>query len=487
MTDLATLPQIDYDPDGMTPFHMPPPPRPRGLAWLAWIVVALVVGFILSISAFVDIPADPAGGRFVLEMQSKYLVGANQWPGVSGSMLFDQSEMLDIGPVEQRLCVVALAGELAGPEKAADQLSSLLRVMRDHKREPTERQQALIDALDDLYADFETGAWDAPSLSAEERELLKSELGWFGELALVPPATADHTARDAALAPATRTLWVIVSAAGLGLLLFFTGVVLLIVFLVQAMLGRIHWRHDVVPAVGGIYAEAFAVWMVLFIALSVAADFALPDAPFIPMNLAVQALGLLALGWPLLRRVPWRRLREEIGLTAGRGASEFFWGFAAYAATLPLLAIGILAMLALAAVQAAVTGAPDPFDAANAGAHPIVGWIATAGFWDRALLLLLACVGAPITEEIFFRGLLYRHLREASRAWRMGLSVVFSAGATGFVFAIIHPQGVVAVPVLGALAFGFAVAREWRGSLVAPIVAHAFNNGAVMTLMLLIV
>lgn len=459
--------------------------RPRGLAWLAWIVVALVVGFILSISFIIEIPADPAAGRFVLEMQGKYLVGANQIPNISGNMLMGQTGQIDVGPVENRLCVVALAGELAGPARAAEQLASLLKLMRAHDREPTDRQQQVIDTLDVLYADYEAGAWDAPSLTDDDRALLKDELGWFGELALAPPPGDDAASRDAVLAPATRTVAVIFSAAGLGLLALGTGVVTLIVFLVLAGSNRLRWRHQVLPNAGGVYAEAFAVWMVLFIALSLVADLALPDAPMVPMNLAVQALAATALAWPLLRGVPWRTLRENIGLTGGAG--EIFWGLACYVTTLPLLAVGVLLMLVLAAIQAAVTGMPDPFDPAQTGGHPIVGWIAAAGLWDRVMLVTLACVGAPITEEIFFRGLLYRHLRESTRAWRMGLSTVFCAAATGFVFAVIHPQGIVAVPVLGALAFGFAVAREWRGSLVAPIVAHAINNGAVMTLILLIV
>ena len=53
-----------------------------------------------------------------------------------------------------------------------------------------------------------------------------------------------------------------------------------------------------------------------------------------------------------------------------------------------------------------------------------------------------------------------------------------------FVFAVVHPQGLVAVPVLGALAVGFALTREWRDSLIPSMVAHALNNGLVMTTLL---
>jgi membrane protease YdiL (CAAX protease family) len=35
-----------------------------------------------------------------------------------------------------------------------------------------------------------------------------------------------------------------------------------------------------------------------------------------------------------------------------------------------------------------------------------------------------------------------------------------------------------------ALGFGFALLREWRGSLIAPMTAHALNNGIVMTFLI---
>ena len=54
-----------------------------------------------------------------------------------------------------------------------------------------------------------------------------------------------------------------------------------------------------------------------------------------------------------------------------------------------------------------------------------------------------------------FRGVLYRHLREASASWRWLPSVIFSGTVSSFIFAIVHPQGIVAVPVLMALAYGF--------------------------------
>jgi membrane protease YdiL (CAAX protease family) len=78
-----------------------------------------------------------------------------------------------------------------------------------------------------------------------------------------------------------------------------------------------------------------------------------------------------------------------------------------------------------------------------------------------------------------FRGVLYRHLREATSRWHGLLSFVLSAGVVSLVFAAIHPQGLLGIPPLMGLAFAFTLAREWRGTLLPAMVAHGINNGIV--------
>jgi len=63
-------------------------------------------------------------------------------------------------------------------------------------------------------------------------------------------------------------------------------------------------------------------------------------------------------------------------------------------------------------------------------------------------------------------------------------SVLVSGVLSGLVFAVIHPQGLLAVPLLTVLALAFALVREWRGSLIPCVVAHGVNN-AVVTLVLI--
>jgi len=88
-------------------------------------------------------------------------------------------------------------------------------------------------------------------------------------------------------------------------------------------------------------------------------------------------------------------------------------------------------------------------------------------------LAAVAILAAPVFEEYLFRGLVYRGLR---RSWNALPAVLASA----FLFAIIHPPlSVVPVFVLGVLA---AVAFERGKRLLAPILAHAVYNAAVVLL-----
>ena len=97
--------------------------------------------------------------------------------------------------------------------------------------------------------------------------------------------------------------------------------------------------------------------------------------------------------------------------------------------------------------------------------------------WTKIQVLLAAAVAAPLLEETVFRGLLYRHLRDALAGWGQTASVVLAGVLSGVVFAVIHPQGPKAAPMLATLALVFALVREWRGTLLPAMVAHGLNNG----------
>ena len=97
------------------------------------------------------------------------------------------------------------------------------------------------------------------------------------------------------------------------------------------------------------------------------------------------------------------------------------------------------------------------------------------------LLASLIVIWAPLVEESVFRGALYRHVRSR---WRglPGLvgSVVVAAGA----FAIAHSYVLAGVIMVATLGGWLAMLREWRGSLIAPMTAHALHNGMILVLLL---
>src|SRR4051812_44268231 len=84
---------------------------------------------------------------------------------------------------------------------------------------------------------------------------------------------------------------------------------------------------------------------------------------------------------------------------------------------------------------------------------------------------LLVCVLAPICEEIFFRGLMFRVFAD-----RMGL--IGGAALSGAIFGLVHLTSgpVTTGVVLFALGFGFALVRWWTGSLLPSMGLHALNN-----------
>ena len=171
--------------------------------------------------------------------------------------------------------------------------------------------------------------------------------------------------------------------------------------------------------------------------------------------------------WPLLRGVSWRELREALGWHRGQGvAREMGAGVLGYLAGLPVVALALLATFILTRLLK------------SSASHPISDEVLNGGVWIRVFLVVLAAVWAPVIEETIFRGALYQHVR----SWA---GVVGGVLITGFIFAVIHPQGVIGLPMLMALGCNFAVMREWRGSLIASMVGHAMNNAMVTTILIL--
>lgn len=425
-------------------------------------------------------------------------VNGGQPSGANGAMLVEQMDTLAAGSVRDRVRAAILAGEMLGAEGATERLDAAaaaadaieqeislraaspeadrteaarLRDETNLKRLPLLRED--IAALRALYAS--PSAADA-ALTQPQREALVERHGMFGEVALAYNLPHADPARAPILADGMRTLVTLVSAFSVAVLAFLAGLVLFVLALVRVATRGLA-RSYAPPAPGGsVYLETVALFLAGFVAVSVAGEL-LRSATGLDLTLLLLWLLLLVPLWPLLRGQPWRNHRFALGWTRGRGvAREVGAGVVGYLACLPIFAFGVVCTLVLAMIVAQVRAMLGSDSEGAPMSHPIMDQLVGGSVLTLVVLLLLAAVWAPLAEESVFRGAFYHHLRGAR-------GVLLSALLTGFVFAIIHPQGFVAVPALMSLGVSFAILREWRGSLIAPVTAHALHNGFLVTMM----
>jgi membrane protease YdiL (CAAX protease family) len=486
----------------------------RGHPVVAWIIIAVLVLLVPALRSmrsvaheFAEAPGVPAapqasqGDRLsllVLTMQSKFFVGLNELQRSSdptaGKSLIDQAGALNTGPLDNRLCFAVLAGELEDFQAAQQILEELNAKVAGSERIQNDNVLRAKDALVRLYGDYAAGMLSGPSVGAEDRANLHANLGWFADLALAPRGGPNLEVRQALIGSAQTICIVIVVALVIGFLAGFVGFVGLCTLIGFYLVGNLKRGVSTGGGQGGIYAETFALWMIVFMVFSSAPLWIHVEGA----DMLVTGFGILAslivLIWPVLRGgISWRQVREDIGLVAGRQPLlEPLLGPTGYAMSLPLLAVGVLMTLFLISVQTALqTGwgsvaLGDDFGPSNFPAHPIIEFLAGPGWWGKLQVLFLGSIVAPIVEEIMFRGVLYRHMRESTSRWPFVLSFVASALVVSFVFAVIHPQGLVAVPALMSLAVGFTILREWRGSLISCMIAHGLNNAVIMSLATLV-
>jgi len=325
-----------------------------------------------------------------------------------------------------------------------------------------------------LQAIYGAGSAEAAALPDEAVDGLTARHGWFGRLALAHGVGEGDPRREDVIGGATFTLIVVasgVSAAGLG---FVVGLVLLLLGLLGVKALRMRGGYAPPSAGGSVFLEVLPLFLAGFLVIGVMqvllAFLGAPDVSWLLV------WGLLPIAtWPVLRGVSWGKWRYAVGWHAGRGVGrEIGAGIVGYLMGLPIFAVGVLTMFLLMSLWTLVFGEGD----GGTPSHPAVEQAMNAGVLEALRLYLLAAVWAPVVEETVFRGALYHHLR----GW---LAPIGSALVTGFVFAVIHPQGVLAIPALMSLGVAFAFIREWRGSAIPCMVAHALHNGALMTILLL--
>jgi len=431
---------------------------------LSWIVILLATGGIIAGHRYLNRAAeeqDDTGAKILWTLQAKTLLAADAlMSGTLRKELPSQDAM--IGSPRMARGQALLYGLIDGDDReyGRDRAREILSLYAPDSSLPGEER------LHRLTAE---AVEDPSTLSEEEKNDLLQDQGWIARAALTRDLPEDDPARKAPRREAFRVLvgmFGLLGAAGLGLL---AGCGLLALALITRSRGGLRPGLGVPVHNGTLYVEAFAVYIGLFFLLEILPALLGLESLILTFG-GLVVLSILGVLWPRLRGLPWKDASRDLGLYEGEGwLKEIRAGLAGYVSILPIVAIGFGVTLFLITVSSRLFPA-SPGENPEMISHPIVVWISQGTVWIRLLVLFLASGFAPLFEETMFRGALFRDLRR-----RFGL--ILSAAIMAVVFAAIHPQGPAMIPALGSLAFGFALIREWRGSLIAPMTAHAVHNG----------
>jgi membrane protease YdiL (CAAX protease family) len=353
----------------------------------------------------------------------------------------------------QRLCAAVVLGEIENAASAGRTVDLLVPDLKG-----TDREAAVV--LQKLYSK------GASALSGKDRDVLKTNLGWYGELALTHGAPPYDPARQALVHPAVRSI-VTFSVAGVVIALaLLVGSVLFIIALIRVSTGKLVRRlaepTTLRPAP---FVEAFALYIALFVVGAFLISM-LVKGDALQWEVALIVLLPIAYVWPRIRGVSHTETVQTLGWHTGRGVlREMASGIVGYLTGLPIIFVGLIILLVLVTVSHAQPSHPIQQEGINTPAQIIK-------------LYFIASIWAPIFEESMFRGALFGYMRTR---WRW----LASASLVALIFALIHPQGWTTVPALFAIALVLAGIREWRGSLIGSMTAHALHNGVLMTIFVL--
>ena len=458
--------------------------QPPPFVKTAWVLIILFVG---GIAALQTIPegvddvgnVEDAAGLVIVRLQAEFILGQSVMSGGTNNIAA-AAGVLDTGTVGQRQRYMAFMIGLGDTEAAGLAALRMKGELTTEGMEMTEEQAKTQEMLDILV---EGGNLPEDHLSLEE------SLGWFGTF-----LQADGAERKAIESSAVNKVMILTAVVLIVAVAAIAGLIFLILKLVKAFDGKMKSGLAQPASHHGVYAEVFALWILVFVILtSVAAILGQVVADgnaTISLVFVLTAFfgSLVVLFWARIRGVPYKQIRKDIGWTTGNGfLKEIGTGIFGYAMTLPILGIGVLLTLLLFMIQQLMSGGVEaaPFRGTGGGSHPIIVDLANGVWSTRILLIFMAAVAAPVVEETVFRGVLYRQLRSSSCKFPNVLSIACSVFLVSFVFAAIHPQGWVAIPALMSIAVGMNLLREWRGSLIPSMVVHGLSNGIVVSMMVL--
>lgn len=518
MTD-APIPSTIQTPATPTPAQgserrEPPDKGSRPLAVVGWLAALVLLGVVIVLNQFGDAPAEETFQHVVPENDAFGLSAKTFVKLARVSPMFESSSPMFAAEVaqsaktpEDHIRAAIVNAELDSPEaglKALDRREDVAAKFADTTphpdgevspaaepiSEPSPAEPAPHDdAAAKHAAQIETDKRIVRSvltegplgLTSSDREAFEARYGWFARLALARELPPESAERREVLAGGGQIL----AAVGLALGIFFValvgGLTAFVVMLTGISRGQVKPAF-VPPTPGGsIWIETAAIFIGSFVLLRVGTSLLAgqfgsdPPAWVGVVHLGAQWLLALVPLYPLVRGLSKQEWSRQIGLHTGRGFfREVGAGIYGYFAALPVLAAAMAVTVIIIFLRSALSGGPGG-EAPAPPDNPIVDILSKAGPLELALLFSLAVVWAPLVEESIFRGAIFRQVRG-----RTGLAL--AAIVSACMFGLMHGYDFFLLLPVTTIGFVFALMREWRGSLIPTITAHALHNGVILTL-----
>lgn len=492
-----------------------PDPGSEGMGWLAGLIALVCFATVVYLNQFsaassstqkaakavssqqtIDL-ADPMtlASKMVVKLahlfDSKDRAAREAWLAETQSPMTDPSKRSETERVREAIVHAEILQGEDGVKEAerlfqemekefADRPDRLARRLEEDEQARIDAAKADIETLRRIYATDEAHATPP---TEEEKQRLIDRHEWFGKLALSFGKPDGDPERAQLLAGGGALIGGVVLIGAAALIAIMGGIGCFIAMVVLISTGKIR-RRFVAPAPGGSFGwEILAAFLLTFLGFKVVASLIgamVATKEGLPPWFAYVALGgqwmvALAIFFPLLRGVKFGEYRRLVGWTAERGLfREIGAGIFGYLAGLPVVFCALLVSLLLNFLIQTFSGKD-----VEPPTNPI---LEIAGRGDALLLTLLftlATIWAPIVEETVFRGGLFR-------AMRAHLHFVLAAIASALVFGFMHGYPVQLLGPVIAIGFVFALIREWRGSIVGPMVAHFLNNATILAIVFLI-
>ncbi len=413
----------------------------------------------------------------IIQMQGRFLIGATQPLDLERSL----AEMEAFATTDRTSIAVAAIRFFIDPEGNGKWRAMALINARLKEIQDTE------DTGNRLLLENVRKVLNQPDqLSDEGRKQIRSEMEWFGEMLLSANATRGSPQEEKATSIRKQCFKSVAFTGVIGLvvmLIGLLGVVLLGFALLRVTQGKLQFIGVCEGVPAQLYLGAFAIFLSLILLAEIlttflATSFEITVHPVVANLLMFASVGI-AFYWPRFRGLAWRETLRGFGWCRGKGVlHEIRAGFLGYIAVTPVIALGLATSILLIMLSGWLASKGILYSEKSSSpvpvSHPVLLWIMNGDWKVKLGVIISASVLAPLFEETLFRGALYGVIR---KRWNF----VFSGLLSGFIFAAVHPQGILAIPALTAAGFAFALIREWRGTVIPSMVAHAVHNGILVT------